>query len=261
MCQREDGSTGDQGGAAGLQGGIANEITKVWMSMLEADVMIDYLLRKGKDEEIEKFLLKRAEFVLNSQIYKDGKYYWAYQYKYGENPGDPWDMMAHPETYHRHPVREMVNGYKARFLTFMTLLTGDKKYLEAWQRCYDTFIIDYEHFIKERQKGKIHWYTQNKFVQNLPFEISHTINAKWEDGILKIKPVITEVNPVLQGEISTPEGKVKLEIKKTQNTIEIKTESEKTFPVSVDIERKKLNLTSNDLKTIFLKKIKSQTKV
>lgn len=34
MCMRKDGSTGDQGGATGIQGGIANEITKTWMHYL-----------------------------------------------------------------------------------------------------------------------------------------------------------------------------------------------------------------------------------
>jgi hypothetical protein len=249
MCMRPDGSTGDQGGATGLQGGIANEITKTWMALLEADVMIDYLMRTEKDKDVEKFLLKRAEFILKSQIYEDGQYYWAYQYKYGENPGDPWDMRVHPETYQKHPIGKNVSGYKARFLTFMTLLTGDKKYLEAWQRCFDTYIK------KQPYPEHVGWYTQNKMVQNLPYEISHTINGRWEKGCLEIRPVLTEVRPEIDAEIFTPSGKITVSIKKQKDRIEISTNSESNFPVRVYLENKKtpVNISSKAKVSINLK--------
>ncbi len=226
MCMREDGSTGDQGGAVGLQGGVANEITKTWMALLESDVMIDYLMRK-QDKEVERFLLKRAQFILDSQIYKDGEYYWAYQYRYGENPGDPWDMRAHPETYQRHPVGKFVSGYKARFLTFMTILTGDRKYLEAWQRCYESYIK------KQPYPERVHWYTQNKMVQNIPYEISHTVNARWKEGYIEIRPILTDVNPEIEAEVSTPAGPVKVKIKKEKGKIEVEATSKKKIKVVV----------------------------
>ncbi|MCM8814386.1 MAG: hypothetical protein NC931_00150 [Candidatus Omnitrophica bacterium] len=231
-CIREDGSTGDQGGAVGIQGGVGNETTKTWMALLEADVMIDYLMRKPGDKEVEEFLKKRAQFILDSQIEKDGEYYWAYQYKYGDNPGDPWEMRRNPETYQRHPIGKHVSGYKARFLTFMTLITGDKRYLEAWQKCYDTYV-------KKQVYQQVHWYTQNKFVQNIPYEVSHTINARWKKDHLEISPILTEVNPEIEAEISTPVGPVNVKIKKEGEKIEIKAESKNKIKIIARLKNKK----------------------
>ncbi|HPO52499.1 MAG TPA: hypothetical protein PK165_06690, partial [bacterium] len=253
MCMRQDGSTGDQGGAAGLQGGIANEITKTWMALLESDVMIDYLMRKKQDTEVEQFLYRRAQFILNSQIQQDGQYFWAYQYKYGDNPGDPWAMRKQPDSYQKHPIGQSVSGYKARFLTFMTLLTKDTKYLEAWQRCYDTFIKDFQHFFQERQGGHVHWYTQNKFVQNLPYEVSHTINARWKNGKLEIQPILTQVNPCIHATISTPCGPVYIEVKKTDTHIEMKAQSEKEINTIATLQNgKTVRMKSKETKLVAL---------
>jgi len=244
-CQRPDGSTGDQGGAVDLHGGIANEITKTWMAMLASDILIDYLLRKPGDMEVEKSLVRTAEFMLRSQIVKDGVYFWAYQYKYGENPGDPWGMRDTPDNYAKHPFGNSVWGYKARFLPFVARLTGDTRYLEAWQRCVDTYLSTRENWEK-MEVG----YTSNKFIQNLPFEMAYMWKAQVKTGAVYVEPILTHQNPKISGEISTPFGVLHISCSRKGNKVTVKTSCEKKFPVIVRLfgTSRQFRITSNSTK-------------
>ncbi|MCM8816856.1 MAG: hypothetical protein NC913_05020, partial [Candidatus Omnitrophica bacterium] len=67
----------------------------------------------------------------------------------------------------------------------------------------------------------------------IPYEVSHTINARWVDDHLEIRPILTSVNPEIKAEISTPKGIVKLNITKVGEEIKLKTESKNRMKVVI----------------------------
>lgn len=229
QCQRPDGSVGDQGGAVGVQGGCANEITKNWMTLLANEPVVDYLLRRPGDQELLESLMKAGAFVLNSQLEENGVYSWAYQYGYGDNPGDPWDMKANPETFTPFPAGRLVSGYKARFLTFLTELTRDPCYLEAWQKFYDTNwgIAGQE----PRQIG----YCTNKIIEYLPYLQAHTWSARWEEGRVRVRPLITQWARRAEGEISTPRGPLAISCVVESNRVTVETRGQESLEVLVEL--------------------------
>ncbi|NQU11159.1 hypothetical protein HQ590_10240 [bacterium] len=229
-CQRPDGSTGDQGGAVGIQGGNAHEITKPWMALIAADPVMDYLQRRPGDAELLRSLLATGGFILRSQLEKDGRYFWSYQYRYGDNPGDPWEMRKNPETFTRYPSpKSCANGYKARFLTLLTALTGDLRYLEAWQRFYAT------HWGVPGQEPKSVGYAINKVLQNLPFEQAFTWNARLNGDGLRLRPVLTAVRAQLAGTILTPWGDLEVTCARDGDQVRIETRCAADFPIQVEL--------------------------
>ena len=240
-CQRPDGSCGDQGGGVGVQGGSACEITKPWMALLAADPVIDYLSRRPGDEELHASLVRTGEFLLRSQFEHDGVWTWAYQYGYGDNPGDPWAMRNDPTGFAPHPVApHSVPGYRARFLPFLTRLTGDLRYLEAWQRFAEVQWMARGEFRKDVG------YTSNKMVQNIPFEQAHTWNARMEEGTLRVSPLLTDVMPVISAEIVTPLGRIKIACGRTDGGFSVETSCAVDFPVVVDLPGGEIRMSSND---------------
>ena len=262
QCQRDNGSYGDQGEAVGPCGGGTAEITKVWMSMLANDPVVDYLQRRGDDDaELWQAVLKTGEFVLESQLVKDGAHYWAYEYGYGDNPGNPWAMQDDPEEYQRFPGGALVVGYKARFLSFLSARTGDLRYLTAWQKFHDTNwgldggeTVDKEGRVVKPvvQKPEAPDYTSNKAVQYVPYGQAHKWNARLEGGGIRMRPLLTDWAGGMSGEISTPMGKLQVSCSKRGDKTVMTTASDAQFEVMVELpgagEAQKMG--SNDTKAI-----------
>lgn len=227
-CQRPDGSYADQGGAVGA-GGAANEIIKVWMSALADDPIVDYLERRPEDRALSDALVRSGEFLLDAQIEKDGKYYWAYQEAYGDNPVNPRQAESDPPKRSAYPSGKRVAGYKARILTFLTSRTGDPRYLAAWEKFYDTHWA-----LGEKMPGG-HTKMATKTVQGVLYAQAHRWNARIEKGCVRIRPLLTEWAPRINGEIATPFGRLKVACAKTDAGVEIKTECPAAFDVLVDL--------------------------
>ena len=243
QCQRPDGSTGDQGGAVGPCGGSAPEITKVWMAVMAAEPVVDYLTRIPDDQQLWQSLLKTAEFVLAAQLQKDGAYYWAYEYGYGDNPGNPAMMALDPENYERFPRRIATWGYKAKLLSFLTAKTGDTRFLEAWQKFHDTnWAIDEDELQQPDgsvirpvvKKPSVPHYMSNKAVQNVPYAQAHKWNAQLTDDGVRIRPILTDWTPYLDATISTPWGPLHVKCGRSDATITIETRSPADFTILVE---------------------------
>jgi hypothetical protein len=250
QCQRPDGSYADQGGAVGACGGACNEIIKVWMAMLANDAFVDYLLRRPDDERLFESVRKTGEFVLKAQIEKDGKYYWAYQYAYGDNPGDPRDMKDNPTTFARHPIGAPRSAAEeSRFLTYLTQRTGDVRYLEAWQRYHDTIWTD------DRYVPHSVGYTSNKWVQHLPYLMSHKWSARLDGGGLRLRPLLTGQWPSIEGTVSTPYGPVRLRCAREGKVITIEAKCKRAVPLVVDLPgaARPLRMKANQTRSVKLK--------
>ena len=243
-CQRPDGSYGDQGGTVGGCGGMANEITKVWMAVLANDAVVDYLLRCPDDDELRASLIKTGEFVLRSQLEDDGTYYWAYEYKYGDNPGNGFQMATEPESFARHPTGRATSGYKARLLSFLSRHTGDPRYFEAWERFFET-----NWAIPGKEPGTV-GYTSNKVVQCVPFAQAHRWDAQLVDGTVRVSPLLTNRTKSLEGVVSTPFGKLELRCEREQSGVRVSTKCESGFDVAVLLpgQDKPETMGSNDSK-------------
>lgn len=249
-CQRPDGSYGDQGGTVGVCGGMANEIKKVWMAMMANDPIVDYLLRRPDDAELREALVRTADFVLAAQLGKDDGYYWAYEYMYGDNPGNGFEMMKNPEGFEHHPTRHHVSGYKARFLSFLTMYTGKPEYFRAWERFHAAS------WATPGKEGPGHvGYSSNKAVQNIPFAQAHRWQAVLRDGAVHISPMITAYEPEMLGEVSTPYGKLKLDCRSSNDSYDLQTSSDSEFNVVVHAtgNSQPVTMRSNDNKTFALK--------
>jgi len=245
QCQRPDGSYADQGGTVGGCGGACNEVIKVWMAMLANDAFVDYLLRCPDDTVVLEAVRRTGEFVLKAQIEKDGKYYWAYQYAYGDNPGDPREMRVKPTDFQRHPIGCRLPAEEARFLTYLTERTGDARYIEAWQRFHDT-----------HGKAGARWpdsagYTSNKVVQHIPYLQSHKWAARLGDGVVRIRPLLTDRWPDIEGTVSTPYGPLKLRCVRDKKAITVETRCEQEFEVLVELPHAgaPLRMKSNEVRT------------
>ncbi|MCM8758900.1 MAG: hypothetical protein NC906_03915, partial [Candidatus Omnitrophica bacterium] len=83
----------------------------------------------------------------------------------------------------------------------------------------------------------------------IPYEVSHTINARWVDDHLEIRPILTSVNPEIKAEISTPKGIVRIEMKKTEKAIELKAESKNKIEVIAWLENQEKICIKTDKKT------------
>lgn len=229
-CQRPDGSWADQGGAVNACGGACNEITKPWMAMLASDPAIDYLLRCPGDRELEASLVRTAGFILGAQLEDGGRFYWTYQYAHGDNPGDPREMLSDPEGYTRFPSPRQPrgeSGYKARFLPFVTLLTADHRYLEAWQRHYRTVLAAPGY--TPRKVG----YTSNKMIQNIPFLQAHLWNARAEAGGVRLAPLATGEAPVMSGTVLTPFGPLEVKCRREKEQLALETRAPRDFRVTL----------------------------
>ena len=261
QCQRDNGSYGDQGGSVGQCGGSANEITKVWMAMLANDPVVDYLQRRNDDEELWQAVLKTGELVLETQLVKDGAYYWAYEYAHGDNPGNPWEMLSDPENFSRFPTLSSTWGYKARFLTFLSARTGDMRYLTAWQKFHDTnWALDGRETVDKQgrtvkpfvDKPDVPAYTTNKAVQYVPYAQAHKWNAQLENGGIRIRPLLTDWQEKMTGEISTPMGRLQVSCAKEGDKTVITTASDADFEVMVELpgSRHPEKMSSNETKAI-----------
>jgi len=244
QCQRPDGSYADQGGAVGDCGAACNEIVKPWMAMLASDPMVDYLLRRPDDKELQAAVIRTGEFLLRTQIERNGVYGWAYQYAYGDNPGDPREMRRKPETFARHPIGGPGEPGTSKFLTLLTERTGDLRYLETWQRVYDT------HWAKTTRLPRGVGYTSNKIVQQLPYAQAHKWNARIASGRIRIRPLLTSRAPSLKGEISTPLGRLKVKCSQADGKVSVRTQCRENFEVIVELpDRKPVRMSSNDTRT------------
>ena len=242
QCQRPDGSYADQGGAVDHCGGNCNEIIKPWMAMLASDPMVDYLLRRPDDEVLLTAVTKTGEFLLNAQIESSGAYGWAYQYAFGDNPGDPREMRVHPDTFARHPIGGTGDPGTSKFLTFLTQRTGDPRYLEAWQRFYDTH---WAGAAAKMPRGV--GYTSNKIVQQLPYVQAHKWSARIAGGRVRIRPLLTGRAPSIQAEISTPLGRLKVKCSQAGGKVSVRTQCREKFEVIVELPgRKPVRMSSND---------------
>lgn len=245
--QRPDGSYADQGGAVGMCGGNANEITKPWMAMLANDPIVDYLQRVPGDPSLEEALRRTADFMLAAQLKRNGKYEWAYQYKYGDNPGDPHEMIQDPEHFAPFPTpRAAASGYKARFLPFATLLTGDTRYLEAWQRFY------LSNWAIEGQAPHRVGYTTNKMIQYLPFAQSHLWNARVREDGLALRPLLTDVESEMEGTIVSPWGDVTVRCSRRNGELSITASSDSDIKLTIAVPGRDepVRISANETRTV-----------
>jgi len=231
-CQLPDGSYADQGGAVGGQGGQCNEIIKVWMAMMANAAVIDYLLRRPDDEELWRAAVRTGEFLLEAQLLKDGVYYWAYEYKYGDNPGDGFEMLQDPVNFQRHPTHRLHVGYKDRFLKVLTDRTGDNRYFEAWQRFWAT---------NDRPFN----------IQFTPYALAHQWNARMNNGAVRLSPRGTPSEPSMEAVISTPLGELAVKYADEDGAVRVETRSARDFAVLIDLPgaRRARRMSSNDART------------
>ncbi|MGC8805351.1 MAG: hypothetical protein ACP5QD_05400, partial [Candidatus Ratteibacteria bacterium] len=83
------------------------------------------------------------------------------------------------------------------------------------------------------------------------YEVSHTINGRWNKGRLEIEPILTDTNPFIHATISTPSGPVEIEVKKTETHIEIKSRSEKEIQIIVKLQNsKRVKIKTNEIKMV-----------
>jgi len=234
-CQLPDGSYADQGGAVGGQGGHCNEIIKVWMAMMANAPVMDYLLRRPDDPELWQAAIKTGQFLLKAQLHKEGQYYWAYEYKYGDNPGNGFEMLQDPVNFQRHPTRRAHVGYKGRFLKVLTDHTGDERYFQAWQRFRATNGHPFN-------------------IQFTPYAIAHQWNARVQDGALRIAPKVTGYEPSMQAVISTPLGRLSIKYCENDGAATVETQCERDFPVLLDLpgSRRPRRISSNASRTFKL---------
>jgi len=229
QCQRPDGSYADQGGAVGGCGAACNEIIKTWMAMLASDAMVDCLLRRPDDERLLKAVVQTGEFLLRTQLCDEGCYTWAYQYAYGDNPGDPREMMRNPDGFERHPAGRIGVTAEPRFLTFLTERTGDTRYVEAWQRFRDTC------WAAGKRVPRRIGYGNHRAVQHMLYAQAHQWSARLEDGRIHIRPLLTDWAPSIEGMISTPFGPLKVQCRREQQRIVMQTQCECDLELLVDL--------------------------
>ena len=231
-CQRPDGSYADQGGAVGGQGGQCNEIIKIWMAMMANAPVIDYLTRQPDDQALWDAAARTGGFLLSALIHEDGRYYWAYEYEYGDNPGNGFDMMLNPVHYGRQPVGQHHVGYKDRFLKVLTDQTGDPRYVEAWQKFRATSDYPFN-------------------IQFTPYAIAHQWNARLHGESLRIRPTPTDYEPSIEGVISTPLGRLTVRCEKKDGRFAVETRCDRDFAVLVDVPGggRPRKMSSNDRRT------------
>ena len=214
-CQLPDGSYADQGGGTGLHGSC-NEIIKVWMAMMANEAVIDYLMRQPDDEALWRAAVRSGDFVVNALLENGGGHTWAYQYAYGDNPGDPFDMAKNPHDFEPHPRGKLnavvIQRSAGRFLSVLTRKTGDYKYYEAWQ----------------------------KFVAGLGYELDpqwNSVNlsdqwcARFVDGALHVWPLLTDLSPSISGRIVTPRGELEISCTRDGASIRCRTAGDVDIPV------------------------------
>lgn len=204
QCQLPDGSYHDQGGGTGIHS-TGQLVIKVWMACLATDPIVDYLLRKPGDAELEAALMKTGEFVLDAQIEENGEVFWAYEYEHGDMSYNPRHSLKRGRDASILPSGRIAHGHKARLLCCLSRLTGDAGFFTAWQRFYESQW-------KDRAVGNVGYHTVNKTLQHLPYAQAHQWNATWEDGTLVVRPFVTPAAPRIRGTVVTPVGEVSLEL-------------------------------------------------
>ena len=211
-CQRPDGSYGDQGQTVGIHG-PGNEITKVWMAMMSNAPVIDYLLRCPDDPLLWEAAMRTGAFMLDAQLVREGRHGWGYEYKYGDNPGNPFHMMSDPVNFDRYPPKGVKSyGFEDRFLSVVSAHSGDPKYFEAWQRF---FTGSPDHFD----------------VKYTPYAWAHQWNARLEAGTLHIRPVLTGDAPKMEADIACPMGTVHVRCAQEGSQITLETSCDSDFSI------------------------------
>jgi hypothetical protein len=130
--QRPNGSFGDQGGGAGLHqwGGY---ITKPWMGLMATNGLLDYLELFPNEERLKKSVERFADWMLSARWNHPKGKVWPYQYDYAGrdtyvSPHGVVSRFPDEKPWHQDNI--------ARLMGYMTLQTGDPRYLDAWAESY-----------------------------------------------------------------------------------------------------------------------------
>jgi len=127
QVQHPDGSYADQGGAAGVHGGV-NLVVKPWMGSIATEPLVDYLDFCPEDEEVAAAALRFADWLLAHRIEEDGQRHWPYQWSFDGANTYP-NLHGKPASL---PVGRWHEDYLAKILGWASLKTGNPDYYQAW---------------------------------------------------------------------------------------------------------------------------------
>jgi len=197
QCQRPDGSFGDQGGAYGSHS-QSPEIIKPWMNSVLSEAMVDYLERAGDDPMLERTILDCADWLISVLLHDEYGAYWPYEVAWGENEEPPYLRYMPNKPKQKHPAGEMQLDYLARVLLWVSRKTGDPRYAQAWQSTYRRAYL-----IKQNYTPV---YAGSKVLEDIPWHQAHLWNARWENGAIRLEPVLNLLEPGREVEIELPDG-------------------------------------------------------
>ncbi len=190
QSQRPNGSFGDQGGGAGLHQ-WSGYITKAWMGMLATNGMVDYLEIFPDEERLKETVKRFADWMLVSRWdHPEGKA-WPYQWDYAGK-----DVYVTPQgAIVRYPDQTAWHQDNiARLMGYMTIETGDRRYLDAWAESYRIAPLNRSD------------HSTSAALQFLPWIMAKLWNARLCDGRVETAPVSFGERTPKTAEVMAPGG-------------------------------------------------------
>ncbi|MHB9109120.1 MAG: hypothetical protein ACYDCO_18865 [Armatimonadota bacterium] len=211
QCQYADGSFGDQGGATGAHS-QSPEIIKPWMNALLSEAIVDYLERAGDDPMLERTILDCADWLMSQLLHDEDGAYWPYEVAWGKNEEPPYQRFYKDRPRQTHPAGEMQLDYLARVLLWVSRKTGDPRYAQAWQESYRRAYLVKQNFHQV--------YSSSKVLEDVPWHQAHLWNARWENGAVRLNPVLDLLQPGQAAEIEQPDGS-RTYVRRTETGVEL----------------------------------------
>ncbi len=228
--QLEGGAFTDQGGTAGFHGNV-NAIVKPWMNCIMSEAMLD-LLERTDDSIVEAAALGIAEWLESVALRDDeGRVFWAYKYKHGDNEGLPWA----PEQRFPLHARPRAMPYVFRVLMRAGMRTGDPRFTNL---CLENLRIDSEN---RRMMDQ----TANKNVEQTSWFEAHLWNAHWNRTGLTLSPVPLPDGAEITGTILRPGGSVAIEAVRKGNILEVTLREPRDFEVHVKVGDRDVTIPPN----------------
>ena len=200
-CQRPDGSYSDQSGPGGVHG-AGNMVIKPWMNFMVMEPMLDWLERCPDDAEVAATVKAICDWQLTTVVHEGDDCHFPYEHAWGDNPGAPG---AEPGAANaRHPFGRLPGAhYPARALLFASRFFNDPRYLETWDKVYQSLGgLDRDPAGRVPHTGD---HAANKAVESLTWHQIQRWRATWQDGELALDPYALPGED-LHATIHTPDG-------------------------------------------------------